>query len=53
MLDRAGVVALLQDVIGLSKTRLNIPNLDLAAFAAVIAIVVLSVVLVDQRGACL
>ena len=49
MFDRTGVVTFLYDVIGFLESCLHIPEPDLAACAAVIAIIILPMIFVDER----
>ena len=49
VLDRTGVVTFLKDVIGSLEACLHIPELNLAARAAVIAKIILAMIFVDQR----
>ena len=46
-----GLVGLFEDVVGLGEALLDVAEAHLAAFAAVVEIVVLAVILVDQRRA--
>ncbi len=46
-----GLIALFEDVVGFGKTFLDVAEAHLAAFAAVIEVVVAAVVLVDDRRA--